>query len=68
MCSLPGARETAVGAMCNGDGTCYYPFNTDAPCDDGELCNAIHVNDKHALALLFESWFLRDRSGCGLFG
>lgn len=37
-CSLPGACETAVGAMCNGDGTCYYPPNTDAPCDDGDLC------------------------------
>jgi hypothetical protein len=38
MCNSPGACETATGAACNGDGTCAYPPNTGAACDDSDAC------------------------------
>lgn len=37
-CDNPGFCETANGAICNGNGTCTYPANVGAACDDGNQC------------------------------
>ncbi|HHW96589.1 MAG TPA: hypothetical protein GX737_05080 [Oligoflexales bacterium] len=37
-CDSPGLCETAVGATCNGDGTCTYLPATGSACDDGDPC------------------------------
>ncbi len=37
-CDSPGFCETAVGATCDGDGSCTYPADQGGRCEDGNPC------------------------------
>ena len=42
-CASPGLCQTAEDASCNGDGTCTYPFDPGAGCDDDNPCTMTDI-------------------------